>query len=192
MANTSEQSKSNIDVDTGHDYDGIHEYDNPLPRWWLIIFWVCIAFGYGYWIHFHVAGTGKSEIAELQEQQAEAVKRAANAKEVTDDVLTLLSKDPETTAAGAKLFATNCVVCHGANGEGKIGPNLTDAFWIHGNKPTDIYKTVSTGVLEKGMPAWLPVLGPDRVRTLVAFVITREGLNLPGKEPQGVRVTGGQ
>jgi len=189
----SEQPHGNpMDVDTGHDYDGIREYDNPLPRWWLITFWVCIAFGYAYWIHYQVARTGPSLVAEYLADQAESARRAAATKPITDDLLVSLSKDPQTTDSGAKVFAQNCAVCHGANGEGKIGPNLTDAFWIHGGKPTDIYKTISGGVLDKGMPAWLPVLGPERVRAAAAFVMTRQGLNLPGKEPQGERFIAGK
>ncbi len=182
-----DNKQSKIDADTGHDYDGIREFDNPLPLWWLVIFWVCILFGYGYWMHYEVAHTGLSLVGEYQASVAEQARKAALVKPITDEELIAMSKDPAVTSAGAALFAQNCAVCHGPNAEGKIGPNLTDAYWLHGGKPTQIYKTVTGGVIEKGMPTWLPILGADRVRTLVAFVLTRKGLNLPGKEPQGER-----
>ena len=182
--------KARTDLDTGHDYDGIHEFDNPLPNWWLAIFFATVIFGYAYWTHYHVAGTGAGLLAEYNAEQAEAARLAAASKPLTDDLLAALAKDPQTTAAGEKVFAQTCASCHGDRAEGKIGPNLTDAFWLHGSKPTEIYQTVSGGVLEKGMPSWLPVLGAERVRQVVAFVITREGLNLPGKEPQGERIGG--
>ncbi len=174
-------------VEREHQHDGIREYDNPLPNWWLAIFIGTIVFGYGYWMHFHVAGTGQGLIAEYQAAEAEAARRAAATRPLTDEVLLALAKDPQTTASGEKVFAQNCVACHGAQGEGKIGPNLTDEFWIHGGKPTDIFGTVNKGWVDKGMPAWGPSLGAERVRAVVAFVLTRRGLNLPGKEPQGDR-----
>jgi cytochrome c oxidase cbb3-type subunit 3 len=180
--------ESKVDLDTGHDYDGIHEYDNPLPNWWLAIFFGTVLFSYAYWIHYHVANTGSGLIAEYDADQAEAARNAASSKPLSDEVLSALVKDPQTVTAGEKVFAQNCASCHGERAEGKIGPNLTDAFWLHGNRPTEIFKTVSGGVVEKGMPAWQPVLGAERVRAVVAYVMTRQRLNLPGKEPQGERV----
>ena len=175
------------DLDTGHDYDGIREYDNPLPNWWLAIFFLTVVFSYGYWMHYHVAKTGPGLVAEYDAEQAEAARKAAATKPMTDDLLVALAKDPVTTAAGEKLFQTHCASCHGEKAEGKIGPNLTDEYWLHGSKATDVFKSVSGGWIEKGMPAWQPTLGAERVRSLVAYVVTRKGLNLPGKEPQGDR-----
>jgi cytochrome c oxidase cbb3-type subunit 3 len=182
------QQATNSDVDTGHDYDGIREFDNPLPRWWLFIFYGTVLFGYAYWMHFQVAKTGTSLLGELQAEQAEAAKKDAGAKPITDEMLVTLSQDPAALAAGEKVFNSTCVACHGANGEGKIGPNLTDSFWIHGGKPTDIHRSIANGWVEKGMPSWKPVLGNERVLQVAAFVLTKRGKNLPGKEPQGERV----
>jgi cytochrome c oxidase cbb3-type subunit III len=188
----SEQVTQNnqADVDTGHDYDGIHEFDNPLPRWWLIIFYGTVLFGYGYWMHLHVAKTGTTIASELAAEQAEIAKKNAASKPLTDDVLVALSKDQTTVEAGAKVFSTTCVACHGEKAEGKIGPNLTDEYWLHGGKPTDIHRSVAGGWVEKGMPSWQPVLGAERVRQVVAFVLTKRGLNLPGKERQGEPYSG--
>jgi len=181
-------SERQMDVERGHAFDGIQEYDNPLPRWWLVIFYTTVLFGYGYWMHYQVARTGIGGVAAYEAEKAEATRRAAATKPITDELLIGLSKDPQTTAAGQKLFVQQCAPCHLENGSGKIGPNLTDEFWLHGNKPTEILKTISRGVVEKGMPAWEPTLGAERVRSLAAFVISHEGLNLPGKEPQGERL----
>jgi cytochrome c oxidase cbb3-type subunit 3 len=179
----------NTDRDTGHEYDGIREFDNPLPNWWLATFVITVVFGYAYWMHFHVARSGALQAAEYQAELAEAAKRDAQTKPVTDDLLVNLSHDPGTVDNGRGLFVTHCSACHLTGGEGKIGPNLTDAFWLHGGKPTDILKTVQGGVVEKGMPAWQPTLGSERVRALVAFVESRRNSNAPGgKEPQGVLV----
>jgi cytochrome c oxidase cbb3-type subunit 3 len=182
----SEQSK--YDIDTGHDFDGIREFDNPLPNWWLAIFFLTTVFGYGYWMHYHVAKTGQGVIAEYAAEQAEAARVAAGTKPLTDELLMALTKDPATTGAGEKLFKQYCAPCHGEQAEGKIGPNLTDDAWLHGNKPTEIFKTVSAGFVEKGMPSWQPTLGAERTRQVVSYVLTRRGLNLPGKEPQGDRI----
>jgi len=182
-------SEKRMDVERGHAFDGIQEYDNPLPLWWLTIFWVCILFGYGYWLHYHVAHTGLVGLSAYQvAEKAEVARREAAEKLVTDDFLLSMSRDPAALAKGQALFVQHCAQCHLETGAGKIGPNLTDEYWLHGNKPTDIYRTISRGVLEKGMPTWAPVLGADRVRTLAAYVISREGLKLPGKEPQGERL----
>lgn len=182
----SSSTKSRIDVDQGHDYDGIREYDNPLPKWWLAILVVTIVFGYAYWMHYHVAKSGPLQIAEYEAEQAEVAKKSAAIKPVTDELLLALTKDPQTLALGAQLFAQTCVPCHGTMAEGKIGPNLTDSYWLHGGKPTDILKTVAGGFIEKGMPAWQPTLGAERVRALAAFVVSKRNTNAPGgKEPQG-------
>jgi cytochrome c oxidase cbb3-type subunit 3 len=181
--------ESKYDVDTGHDYDGIREFDNPLPNWWLAIFFLTTVFGYGYWLHYHVAKTGTSILAEFAADQAEAARKLADSgKGLTDELLVTLSKDPATTSSGEKTFKQLCVQCHGEQAEGKVGPNLTDEFWLHGNKPTEIYKSVAGGYVAKGMPSWLPTIGPERTRQVVSYVLTRRGLNLPGKEPQGERI----
>ena len=177
-----------VDVERGHGFDGIQEYDNPLPRWWLFIFYATVLFGYGYWIHYHVARTGLSGVAAYEAEKSEALRKTAASKPITDEILLAMSKDPTTISSGEKLFIQQCAQCHEPNGSGKIGPNLTDEYWLHGNKPTEILNTISRGVVEKGMPAWAPTLGAERVRSLAAFVISHEGANLPGKEPQGERL----
>lgn len=172
------------DADTGHDYDGIREFDNPLPNWWLATLFVTIVFSFGYWMYYQVFG-GPTELAQLEKEEAEAARQAAASAPITDDLLVKLSKDGEAQSKAQAVWAQQCAQCHGAGGEGKIGPNLTDAFWIHGDKPAEIYKTIATGVTVKGMPAWEPLLGREKVTWLASYVVAMKNKNLPGKAPEG-------
>jgi cytochrome c oxidase cbb3-type subunit III len=108
-----------------------------------------------------------------------------NSQNVSEDVLRRAEADPDLVKEGAKIFAHTCAVCHGNEGQGRVGPNLTDDDWIHGGKPSEIYAVVAAGVPSKGMPAWFPTLGATNCLAVTAFVLTRRGLHLPGKPPQG-------
>ena len=180
-------------LDTGRDYDGIREHDNRLPNWWLFTLFGAIVFGFGYWTYYHMLKAGpslKDEYrAELQvaAEKAEALAKARGA--ITDDVLIAMSSNPSTVEKGAAQFQKTCAACHGPTGAGLIGPNLTDDYWLHGAKPTEILKTVNGGVPDKGMPSWGPVLGQEGVESVVAFVLTIKGKHLQGKAPQGDLVT---
>jgi cytochrome c oxidase cbb3-type subunit 3 len=171
-------------VETDHVYDGIRELDNRLPNWWLLTFWGSIVFGMVYWFLYHSAGVLPSHASEFQAEKS-AWEEKMLASSVTPEELTALAADPQAVARGAELFTTHCVACHEASGQGKIGPNLTDKWWIHGGDPVSVYKTVSTGVLEKGMVAWRPTLGDAKVRDVVAFVLTLKGKEVAGKAPEG-------
>lgn len=160
-----------------HNYDGIQEYDNPMPRWWLWIFWITIVWAALYWFNVPGFGVGKGRIADYDASVA-----AANAARPPEpaagpgaDQLVLMSQDTATVAAGKAIFAKNCAVCHGPDGGGVIGPNLTDAAWIHGGTPEAIYTTVHDGVLAKGMPAWGLTMQPDELSAVVAYVLTLKG-----------------
>lgn len=175
----------------GHSYDGIQEYDNPLPGWWLWIFWITIAITPLYILHYHFgegAGVQASYDAERAEWSAAEAARAMESGVVSEETLAALTKDAATLAAGEALFKTNCVACHGDKGEGKIGPNLTDAYWIHGGTLVDIHRTINDGVPDKGMLAWGKTLSPDDVRRITAYVGSRRGLDVPGLAPQGQKV----
>jgi cytochrome c oxidase cbb3-type subunit 3 len=104
---------------------------------------------------------------------------------MSDESLIALSKDPAAVAEGKTVFLSTCAACHAQQGQGLVGPNLTDKFWIHGNAPKDLASTVINGWPEKGMPPWGKVLGEDKVRKVVAFVLTIKNTNVPGKAPQG-------
>jgi cytochrome c oxidase cbb3-type subunit 3 len=175
----------------GSEYDGIAEYDNDLPQWWLWIFYVTLVFGFVYWAHYFILQTGQTQEAEMQEvaavHQARYAPGTGAAKaEATDDGLRTASKDPSVLADGTKVFMTYCVQCHGKLGEGGIGPNLTDDHWIHGGTPFAILATIRNGVPEKGMIPWKSMLTGRQMETAAAYILTLKGTNPPnGKAPQG-------
>lgn len=195
LQNTDESSDDL--VIQGHNYDGIEEYDNPMPGWWLWIFWISVVFAPIYFIGVHQAGFINSYGDDLAAGQAEiqAIRdahEAANPSFVVDDsTLARYVADAAAVEAGAAIFAQNCLACHGPAGGGLIGPNLTDDYWIHGNRHTDLYNVITNGVIEKGMTPWGSILSPEQRAQLVAFVRSLHGTNPEGaKEPQGELYTG--
>ena len=175
-----------------HEYDGIREYDNPLPRWWVWLWAGSFFFAIGYFFHYHVSHNGTSVAADYEQDMAEA--REAEAKQslaqpVNEESLGKLMANPALMTDAKALFGLRCSPCHGANAQGVIGPNLTDHSWIHGKGTlTDIYGVVDGGVAAKGMPAWGRQLTPIELRKVVAYVGTLRGTNVPGKPPEGTEV----
>ncbi len=180
--------KAEMDVQTDHDYDGIREFDNPLPRWWLLTFYGAVVFSVGYWFYYHTLAVGELPMASYKKEllAADAQQAAAEQNAVTEEQLLAMAKNPDDIQRGAAVFKQNCVACHGERAQGVIGPNLTDAYWLHGSKAKQIYSVVSAGVIEKGMPSWRPVLGASKVKEATAFVLSLKGKNEPGKPPQGL------
>lgn len=177
-----------------HAYDGIQEFDNPLPGWWVAIFVLCAVHALGYFIWFHAGGSGKSETEQYalewgayskMRQEIEAKERAS----VTEPFLAARMQDAEAMARGGELFAVNCVACHGPQGAGLVGPNLTDLAQIHGTGRVDLYQTVRDGVLDKGMVAWSTMLSHEQILDVTAYVAAMRGKNLPGKPAEGQAVT---
>jgi cytochrome c oxidase cbb3-type subunit III len=175
-----------------HEYDGIREYDNPLPRWWVWMWAGSFFFSVGYFFHYHVSHNGASVedgyVADMAEAR-EAEAKQSLAEPVNEESLGKLLQNPALMADAKALFGLRCAPCHGANAQGLIGPNLTDNSWLHGTgKLTDIYGVVDGGVAAKGMPAWGRQLSPIELRKIVAFVGTLRGSNVPGKAPEGTAV----
>lgn len=188
---------SNQDRLLEHNYDGIQEYDNPMPAWWVWIFWATIIFSVLYWLNVPGVGSGKGRIASYEAEVArvQALRAAEQqaAGPVTGEALVAMSNDPARVEAGKAVFTTNCVPCHREDGGGSIGPNLCDDYWIHGGTPIAIHTTIDKGVLDKGMPAWGQTLKPEDVEAVVAYVLTLHGTDPEDpKEPQGTKVEDGQ
>lgn len=171
-----------------HEYDGIREFDNPLPRWWLWIFYATIVFVPLYYVLPGRLGQNGGNVAEYEaEVAAYKASQPAPAPTISGERLLALSKDREALDEGKEVFTRNCVACHGADGGGVIGPNLTDNAWIHGGSPTAIHTTVVAGVLAKGMPAWERLLKPEELDHVVAYVISLQGTKpATPKAPEGV------
>jgi cytochrome c oxidase cbb3-type subunit 3 len=168
-----------------HVYDDIEEEDNRLPNWWLFILFATIVFAFGYWFVYHTAKLRPlpRESYAAAVEQIVAARIAANP--ASDEAILALSRDPEALAKGAEVYRTTCAACHGASGEGVIGPNLTDRAWIHEHSPAEILRGVREGYTSKGMPAWEPIIGAERCLQAAAYVLTLRGQNLAGKAPQG-------
>jgi len=158
----------------GHSFDGIEEYDKKLPNWWLWTLYGAIAFSFFYWFYFHWVGNPETSVQRLERRLSEIALAAASSggAELDDAALWKMSRDEKIVAGGRKTFLTQCVSCHGADLKGGIGVNLTDQDWVHGGKPSEVVNTVTKGVLDKGMPAWGPILGKMRVAQVAAFVLS--------------------
>ncbi len=168
-----------------HVYDGIVEEDNRLPNWWLAILFGTIVFGFGYWFVYQTTGVLPNPLAEYKLQTAELAKLHPETQAATNDGLLALAADLAVISEGQQAFATTCAACHAQQGQGLVGPNLTDAVWLHGGKPLQIHTSITNGFPDKGMPPWGKTLGPTKIRALTAFVLSIKGKNLPGKAAQG-------
>jgi cytochrome c oxidase cbb3-type subunit 3 len=173
-----------------HEYDGIRELDNVLPPWWVGMFYASIIFALIYFPYYHF-GSGQlqaeeyqTEMAEAEAQKAKYMEKMANA--VNESNVTLIT-DNGRLESGKKMYMANCIACHGALGEGSVGPNLTDEYWLHGGGIKNVFKTIKYGVPEKGMIAWQTQMTPAQMNEIASFILTTfPGTNPPnGKEPQG-------
>jgi cytochrome c oxidase cbb3-type subunit 3 len=180
-------------IDLGHDYDGIRELDNHLPPWWKGLLYVTIIWGAIYMIVYHVSFSLPLSAEEYENQvaEAEAAKKAFQASQpaaVIDENALVYEANAEFIAKGKTVFeSNNCQSCHRADGGGNgIGPNLTDNFWIHGGAIKNVFVTIKSGVVEKGMPAWGKVMSPQNVRDVTFYIMSLRGTNPPNaKAPQG-------
>lgn len=191
-----EKFKETTEETVGHSFDGIEEFDNPLPQWWFYLFVATVIFGLGYLMLYPGLGNFKGLLGwtstnqwEREMQHAEEVYRPVFAKYATLSIEELqLPDNEEGLKMGQRMFANNCSVCHGSAGTGAIGfPNLTDNDWLYGGDPATIKQTITNG-RNGGMPAWGDVLGEDGVRDVASYVMT-----LSGKEAvTGTDVANGQ
>lgn len=177
----------------GHIFDGIQEYDNDLPRWWVLLFVLTIIFAVGYFSWFELPFFASKSLVDVYAEESLADQRAASEGQkasaggsVPAFSYAAAFKDEAMLAAGKETFTQMCVSCHGALGEGLIGPNLTDEFWLHGHTAAEIEEVVINGVPDKGMPTWKDVLGPEKIHQLVVFIKSIQGTAPANpKAPQG-------
>lgn len=166
------------DLERPHVVDGIKEYDNPLPSWWVGLFIFTIIFGCGYMAYYHF-GSGSSLEENLHADLSQSQKATETAEQVvhsdkgpnqtkppsqneTDDLAAKVGEQAVINA-GKAHYDTYCSPCHLPDLGGQIGPNLVDEYWLHGCTPKEIVKVIETGVVEKGMAAWGPILGKKKI-----------------------------
>lgn len=177
----------------GHEYDGIRELDNKLPRWWLYLFYVTIIFSVIYLVGFHITEWWPLQEVEYENEIAAAKSSLpVNPHESIDLNALAFMTDEGDLAAGQEIYNKICVTCHGKFGEGLVGPNMTDMFWIHGDttinaiRVQDLYKVMLTGVIEKGMISYKDQLTPTQFQQVISFIFTLQGTNpANAKAPEG-------
>jgi cytochrome c oxidase cbb3-type subunit III len=172
---------SNEGKTTGHNYDGIEEYDNPLPAWWYWMFLLTILYAIGYLIYYPGLGNfeglgGWTQVGELEKAQAESSEKYGPIFAQYRDVpLDELIEVPAAMKIGRRLYANNCAVCHGSTGTGSFGfPNLTDAEWLWGSEDADITATITNGRMA-AMNPWGAILGEEGVTQATDYVMTLSG-----------------
>jgi len=160
--------------------DGIEEYDNPLPDWWLGLFIGTAIWAAAYTVHYHVIAH-RSPVKTLAAEMANAHRRWPEADRPAPVVLTQAA-----VSAGEAVYQANCIGCHGADLKGGIGPDLLDGVWIHGGRPDQIVATITNGVPDKGMLTWGPILGNEKISAVAAYVVHRnhEALGISDDEAE--------
>lgn len=178
------------EIELDHNFDGIKELNNPIPFWFNLLFGVTIAVAIAYMLFYHVFNIGDLQAKEYETAlvQAEEAKQAyiKQAGNLIDENSVVLLTDESKIKEGAEMFVAKCVVCHGDKGQGNVGPNLTDDYWIHGGDVQSIFKTIKYGVPSKGMVAWQNSMNGAQIQALTSFIHTLKGTNPAGaKAPQG-------
>ncbi len=178
------------DIDLGHNYDGISELDNKLPPWWVYLFYITILWGvlYIYVSHFSDSSVSQSEEYEIamEEGRVQRVNYLASQPSSVDETNVVTVTDAAALSAGEGIYIRSCVACHGDKGQGGVGPNFADEYWIHGGSIKDLFKIIKYGVPEKGMIAWSSQLQPESMQNVASYILSLKGTNPPNpKEPQG-------
>ncbi|GAB4092826.1 cytochrome c family protein [Flaviaesturariibacter terrae] len=171
-----------------HEYDGIRELDNALPPWWKWGFYISVVLSFVYLWHYQFGDGPNPEqeyTAEMKQASADIEAYRLAAKDKVDEKSVTMA-DAAGVEAGKAIFQKNCFMCHGAAGEGGVGPNLTDDYWLHGGTINDVFHTIKYGYPDKGMQSWEKMFSPVQIRELASFVKSLHGSKpANAKAPQG-------
>jgi cytochrome c oxidase cbb3-type subunit 3 len=177
-----------------HDFDGIKELNNKIPPWFMAIFYGSMIWALIYMVDFHILGSGNVQedeyTAEVQMAALERDLLNRSGALVNEETVTILS-DAASLSSGKDIFVKNCAACHGMSGEGLVGPNFTDEYWIHGGGIKDLFKTIKYGVPQKGMISWESQLDPTQMQEVSSYILSLKGTNPPNqKGPEGKKWEG--
>ncbi|WMJ73154.1 cbb3-type cytochrome c oxidase N-terminal domain-containing protein [Cytophagaceae bacterium ABcell3] len=177
------------EVLTSHEYDGIRELDNNLPPWWKFMFYATIVFSVvylGYYHYYDGPSSAEEYYAEMKIAEARIAEHREKAGNLIDENNVEVLDDVSHLASGEAIYSQNCAACHGVAGEGGVGPNLADEYWLYGGDIKDIFKSIKYGIPQKGMIAWQGQLTPLQIQEVSSFIYHMHGTNPPNaKEPQG-------
>ena len=181
------------DILMHHEYDGIRELDNVLPPWWVWLFYGSIAWSVVYLVNVHVINIWPDQRTEytneMVQAKADVAAYMATLTNTVDENTVELSTDAGVLASGRAAFTLYCTPCHGADAAGSetsVGPNLTDAHWIHGGGVKNVFATIKYGVPEKGMISWKAQLKPAEIAALTSYILSLQGTGpATQKAPQG-------
>ena len=173
-----------------HEYDGIHELDNNLPPWWLWSFYASIVFAVVYLFNYHVIESSPLQEEEYRIAMVEGEKEVAEYLATqalnVDETSVVALTSPTDISSGEKIYLKKCATCHGKEGEGIAGPNLTDNYWIHGGDIKSIFKTVKYGVQGKAMQSWSKELNPVEMQQVSSYIQSIKGKSIgKGRDPEG-------
>ncbi|MCQ2031749.1 cytochrome-c oxidase, cbb3-type subunit III [Stutzerimonas zhaodongensis] len=190
LATRKGQRSDSTEETVGHSYDGIEEYDNPLPRWWFLLFIATVIFALGYLALYPGLGNWKGVLPGYEDGWTQVKEWQREVDKANEQYGPLYAKfaampveevaqDPQALKMGGRLFASNCSVCHGSDAKGAYGfPNLTDDDWLWGGEPETI-KTTIMGGRQAAMPAWRDVIGEEGIRNVAGYVRTLAGRDIP-------------
>jgi len=182
---------SDKDTMIDHPHDGIYELDNPAPPWFMMLFYITIVIAAIYYIRFTFTDSGYTQVEEYEQEMLAAKgdqdKRLESTGNVVDENTVQYLTDEAALEKGKAIYDGNCKICHGDYGQGAIGPNFTDDYFIHGGSIQDIFKVIKYGVVEKGMISWESQLGPESMEKVASYIKNLQGKSspVPGKEAQG-------
>lgn len=172
-----------------HNYDGIQEYDNPTPGWWHLIFWGTILWSVVYVVIWHMTPIIPDRITRLENtEQAAVQKQFAQLMTIDDDIIKVrtVMGDQNWLDQGASIFAGTCTLCHGQEGEGLIGPNLTDDYYKNLTDLDGMLDVLTNGAANGAMPANKNLLSENEIALVVGYVASLRGKNLEStREPEG-------